>query len=203
MHSDGSVTCTMATEQPDDTPVFKCHGHDVSANQKSISKGWRLGRTTSLVCCSYGRLQSSLGFTEILRQEQKFLHVDFSSGYSLSFCLQQVVWTTQCPACWHVSLGLTHVSSQTSVIIKQKLAKWYHFTYRAICALLKLQTRQEKIFGPTNTQSLSSFTRWILPHLTPSLHTPQIKSVTQAWIYILNQNAHHSIHIPETKMSHS
>lgn len=42
----------------------------VSANQKSISEGWKLGRTTSLVCCSYGRLQSSLGFTKILRQEQ-------------------------------------------------------------------------------------------------------------------------------------
>lgn len=38
MHSDGSVTCTMVTEQPDDTSIFMCHGHGVSVNQRSISK---------------------------------------------------------------------------------------------------------------------------------------------------------------------
>lgn len=37
MHSDGSVTCTMATEQPDDTPIFKCHGH-VSLLTEQVSQ---------------------------------------------------------------------------------------------------------------------------------------------------------------------
>lgn len=123
------------------TLLFLCITGTVSLLREVLTKGWKLGRTTSLVCCNYGRLQSSFVSSIILAEQQSFLHGNCFSVCSLSFHLQQVAWTSQC-----LLVDLCH----------QDWPIWAHHQVSSLtetgrvmyieshCPLLKLQTKEEK-----------------------------------------------------------
>lgn len=136
--------CLSQAQWPQSSPMtllFLCVMGTVSLLTKVLTKGWKLGRTASLVCCNYGRLQSSFIFSIILAEQQSFLHENCFSVCSLPFHLQQVAWTSQC-----VLVDLCH---QDWPIRAHQQVSSFTETGRVMYieshhTLLKLQTKEEK-----------------------------------------------------------